>query len=170
MLGPGDARLDRVDQRITKLGPVEVPLDQWYLVSSGPPSRTFSSCLDNLYLRSVAALEWVIAKLESTRGDQQTNLEGDPPPDDPAMAGATHTTKGTPKGPGRRHTTKLTPLERRIWTLYERHQGEPSPFYEVLDILKPDFSGLTHGEVRAIVRKIKARKDRASRKPVPRGH
>jgi hypothetical protein len=93
----------------------------------------------------------------------------DSSPGDPATAGATHTAKGTPKGPGRRRKTKLTNLENEVWTLYEKHREGPSPLYEIADILRPRFPGLTHDEVDRIVRKVKARKGRASRKPAPRG-
>jgi hypothetical protein len=87
-----------------KYGPADVPLDQWHLFSTDPPPRTFSSCLDNLYLRSVVALEWIIDRLESTPGDA-------------VRARATRTAKGTPGTPERRSGQALTANEKK---LYER--------------------------------------------------
>jgi hypothetical protein len=80
-----------------------------------------------------------------------------------------HTAKGTPKRPGRRRKKELTDLEQEVWTLYEKHRGEQSPLYEIVGILRSRFPGLTHDAVESIVRKIKARQYRASRKPAPRG-
>jgi hypothetical protein len=89
--------------------------------------------------------------------------------DDSPGTGATHTAEGTPKRPGRRRKTKLTDLEKEVWTLYEKHRKGPSPLYDIRGILEPRFPGLTHTKVRSIVRMIKARQERAPRKPVSRG-
>jgi hypothetical protein len=53
-----------VVERIGRHGCVECPLSLWSEVDPDPPPRSFYSRLDNLYLRSVTALEWIIAELE----------------------------------------------------------------------------------------------------------
>jgi hypothetical protein len=92
----------------------------------------------------------------------------EPPPVGPAGAPAAHNAKGALGRPGRRRKTEMTELEREVWTLYEKHRGEQSPYYEIVGVLKDRFPGLHHSTVEDIVRKIKARMARASRKPAPR--
>jgi hypothetical protein len=93
----------------------------------------------------------------------------DSSPGGPATAGAARGAKGTSKRPGRRRKTELTDREQEVWTLYEKHRGEPSLHYEIVSILRSRFPGLTRALVESIVRKIKARQSRASRKPASRG-
>ena len=45
---------------------MQVPFDQWDELRFGPRPRAFCSHIDNLFLRSAAALEWIIASLEGT--------------------------------------------------------------------------------------------------------
>jgi hypothetical protein len=51
-------------ERMTKLGPCSVSYDRWHFYSNKPRPRTFCSYLDNLFLRSVAAIEWIICQLK----------------------------------------------------------------------------------------------------------
>jgi hypothetical protein len=45
----------------------KMPFDKWDELQLGPRPRSFYSLIDNLFLRSAAALEWIVAKI--ARGD-----------------------------------------------------------------------------------------------------
>jgi hypothetical protein len=71
--------------------------------------------------------------------------------------------KGTPGTQERRRgrlRSALTPMENRVWSVYQAHEGNPDSHYNVAEILKAKFPTISAKVVGRIVRKIKATRSR----------
>ena len=75
---------------------IQAPFDNWDALRLGRRPRAFYSQIDNLFLRSAAALEWIIARLEGT--SYPSGKPSDPDTARPGLPSSRHKRGGRPVG------------------------------------------------------------------------
>jgi hypothetical protein len=86
-----------------------------------------------------------------------------PPGEETTRVQAKNVAKGTAgaqkKRRGRRRSA-LTKMENKVWSVYQKHEGEHGCYFQVAEILEPEFPNISRKLVEQIVRKNKARRSR----------